>query len=277
LGVELASVRGSGPGGRVVRADIEAAARSAAEPRPYAESGPDPRGDASVVRPGQARRVAARRLAEAASAIPVFTLSSEIDMTGCATLRDQLAELVGDGPTPTVTDLVVAASGRALRAFPQVNSAYQDGVVSRFHRVNVGIAVDTPEALLVPTVTDADTRQLIDIAVRTRELAERARAGRITPDELAGATFTVSNLGMFGVTEFAAVINPPQAAILAVGAVRQLPRVRDGAVVVRPVMTVTLSCDHRVLDGAEAAHFLARIRETLERPLALLVNGGTPG
>jgi pyruvate dehydrogenase E2 component (dihydrolipoamide acetyltransferase) len=248
-----------------VRADIEQAARAV----PPADA--DPRGPVTVVRPSRARQLAAGRMATSAREVPAFALTAEIDMTGCVELRERIGALPGDGPVPTVTDLVVAAAGRALRAFPLVNASYRDGTLALFGRVNVGVAVDTPDALLVPVVTDADSRSLPSIAVRTGELARRARDGRIGPAELDGATFTVSNLGMFGVTEFEAVINPPQAAILAVGAQRDLPRVVGGQVRVRPVMAVTLSCDHRVLDGAEGARFLGRVVELLEQPLALLL------
>ncbi|OLT16079.1 hypothetical protein BJF78_15035 [Pseudonocardia sp. CNS-139] len=210
-------------------------------------------------------------MAESARTIPSFPLTTEIDMTRAKELRARIAELDA-GPAPSFTDIVVAACGRALREHPRVNAAYDDGAVTQFGRVNVGIAVDAGNALLVPTITDADTRSLSSVAARTKELAEHARSGRITPAELEGATFTVSNLGMFGVTVFEAVINPPQAAILAVGALRELPRFVDGELRAVPVMTVTLTSDHRVLDGAEAARFLRRLAALVERPMALLLD-----
>jgi pyruvate dehydrogenase E2 component (dihydrolipoamide acetyltransferase) len=272
LNVDLAAVRGTGPGGRVVRADIEAAARHAPAPAPAAVDGSDPRGPVTRVELSRARRLTAERMAESARTIPSFPLTAEADMTRALELRARIAELGDAAPVPTLTDVVVAACGRALREHPRVNASYSDGAVTQFGRVHVGVAVDTTEALLVPTVTDADTRSLTSIAARSRELADRARAGRITPAELEGATFTVSNLGMFGVTVFEAVINPPQAAILAVGALRELPRVIDGEVRVAPVLTVTLTSDHRVLDGADAARFLRRVVELVERPMALLLD-----
>ena len=234
------------------------------------DGGADPRGPVTLVRLSRARRLTADRMAESARTIPSFPLTAEADMSRAVELRARIGELARD--VPTVTDVVVAACGRALREHPRVNASYRDGAVAQFGRVNVGVAVDAGETLLVPTVTDADARSLPSIAARTRELARRARAGRLTPGELAGATFTVSNLGMFGVTVFEAVINPPQAAILAVGALREQPRVEGGEVAVRPVMTVTLTSDHRVLDGAEAARFLRRVVELLERPVALLLD-----
>ncbi|WP_433273137.1 dihydrolipoamide acetyltransferase family protein [Pseudonocardia xinjiangensis] len=282
LGVDLAGVRGTGPGGRIVRADIEAAAAATAAPAsalngsaPAGGSVPDLRGRVTLVELSRARRLTADRMAESAATVPSFPLTAEVDMTRALELRSGIADLGDVTAVPTVTDLVVAASGRALWEHPRVNASYREGTVAMFERVNIGVAVDTPEALLVPTVTDADRRSLTSIAVRTRELAELARSGRIGPADLEGATFTVSNLGMFGVTVFEAVINPPQAAILAVGALRRLPREIDGEVQVRPVLTLTLTSDHRVLDGAESARFLRRLVELLERPLALLLDHPT--
>jgi len=178
------------------------------------------------------------------AAIPQFTLAADVDMAACARLR----------ATATYNDLVVQATALALREFPQLNAAYVDGSYERYERVNVGIAVDAGDSLLVPTVFDADRLPLADLARTTKALAERVRTGAITPDELDGGTFTVSNLGMFGVTGFTALLFPPQVGILAVGAVREHR------------MRVTLTCDHRVVYGARAARFLARVRELLERP-----------
>jgi pyruvate dehydrogenase E2 component (dihydrolipoamide acetyltransferase) len=187
-----------------------------------------------------------------------------------ARLRAELAELTD--PAPTITDLVVSAAGRALREHPDMNASASDGAVLRHPRPHVGVAVDTPDGLIVPVVRDPGPP--VAVAAATRELVDRARSGAATPADLDGATFTVSNLGMFGVAEFAAVIVPPQAGILAVGAVRELPRVRDGAVVAVAVMALTLTCDHRVVDGAQAARFLARLVALLERPLALMIEEG---
>jgi pyruvate dehydrogenase E2 component (dihydrolipoamide acetyltransferase) len=170
---------------------------------------------------------------------------------------------------PSYNDLIVKACAIALAEHPKANGAYRDARFERYERVNVGIAVAAEGALVVPTIFDADRKGLAQIATESRALAERVRAGVITPPELSGGTFTVSNLGMYGVRSFEAVINPPQAAILSVGALEQRPVVRDGEVVVRHVLDVELACDHRILYGAEAAEFLARIRGILEAPLSL--------
>jgi pyruvate dehydrogenase E2 component (dihydrolipoamide acetyltransferase) len=209
-------------------------------------------------------------MAESKATVPEFTLRSEIDMEACVQLRTELKALGGEAPVPSYNDMVVKASALALRELPRANGAYRDGRFELYGRVNVGVAVAAPDALVVPTIFDADTKSLREIARETRSVAERVRAGTITPPELSGGTFTVSNLGMYGVTDFTAVINPPQAAILAVGALAPRAVVRDGELVARHTMGVTLACDHRILYGAEAAEFLARIRTLLERPLALV-------
>jgi pyruvate dehydrogenase E2 component (dihydrolipoyllysine-residue acetyltransferase) len=260
LGVDLRGLAGTGPHGRIVRDDVEGAARSA-----------EPANALEHVPLGRIRQATVRRLAEAA-AVPVFTLTAEADTTAAARLRAELAELTD--PAPTITDLVVSAAGRALREHPDMNASAADGAVLRHPRPHVGVAVDTPDGLVVPVVRDPGSP--VAVAAATRELVGRARAGTATPADLDGATFTVSNLGMFGVTEFAAVIVPPQAGILAVGAMRELPRVRAGAVVAVPVLALTLTCDHRVVDGAQAARFLARLVALLERPLSLMIEEGKP-
>jgi pyruvate dehydrogenase E2 component (dihydrolipoamide acetyltransferase) len=165
--------------------------------------------------------------------------------------------------------MIVKACAIALREFPRANGAYRDGKVEEYSRVNIGIAVAAQDALVVPTVFDADTKGLRQIAVESRRVAERVREGTITPPELSGGTFTVSNLGMFGITSFSAVINPPQAAILAVGSIEEVPVVRDGAIVPGRRMTVNLACDHRILYGADGARFLARVRDLLEEPVLM--------
>jgi pyruvate dehydrogenase E2 component (dihydrolipoamide acetyltransferase) len=170
---------------------------------------------------------------------------------------------------PSFNDMVVKAAALALREFPRANGAYRDGKVEIYSRVNVGVAVAAQDALVVPTVFDADQKGLKQIATETRALAGRVRSGEITPPELSGGTFTVSNLGMYGITNFAAVINPPQAAILAVGSIFERPVVREGEIATAHLMPVNLACDHRILYGADGAEFLARVRELLEEPLAL--------
>jgi pyruvate dehydrogenase E2 component (dihydrolipoamide acetyltransferase) len=297
--VDLAAITGSGPGGRVVRADVEHEAgrepggpASATEVRATATARqgtvassperPVPRtrptdgelqagkGIVKSQEPTRAQQVIARRMASSKATVPEFTLNAEIDMERCVELRRRLQALPGERRVPSYNDLVVKACGLALREHPRANGAWRDGRFELFSRVNVGVAVAGEGVLVVPTIFDADIKPLEEIATETRRLAQRVRDGQVTPPELSGATFTVSNLGMFGVRSFTAVINPPQAAILAVGAVTQRALVIDGELAARHAMDVTLACDHRILYGADAARLLARLRELLEEPLALL-------
>jgi pyruvate dehydrogenase E2 component (dihydrolipoyllysine-residue acetyltransferase) len=195
-------------------------------------------------------------------------------MGAARALREDL-RAGGLEPLPSYNDLVVRAAALALRDFPNLNSAYETGKTLHFGRVNIGVAVAGEDALLVPTVRDADTKTIFEIAAETRALAERVRDRKVTADDLADGTFTVSNLGMFGVRRFTAVINPPQVAILAVGEVADRPVVVDGRLVAGTTMEVALSCDHRVVYGAEAARFLGRLRELLEHPTLLIVDRGS--
>jgi pyruvate dehydrogenase E2 component (dihydrolipoamide acetyltransferase) len=286
LNVELDQLQGSGPGGRIVKADVEAAAgstqalRTPAQPATRgeapsgAEGGEAPRakGEVQVVELTRIQTTIARRMAESKATIPHFYLSMEIDMTEAVKLRAHLKEIAAEGQAvPTFNDMVVKACARALRDFPRANGAYRDGRLELYSRVNVGVAVAAQDALIVPTIFDADMKSLGEIAARSRELAAKVREGKVTPPELSGGTFTVSNLGMFGISNFSAVINPPQAAILAVGALEPKAVVdRDTRrVAVRDMMGVTLACDHRILYGADGAQFLGRARDLLQQPLAL--------
>ena len=274
LSVDLAQLAGSGPGGRVVKRDVEAAsADGPGRPQPPAPAAPEPAPSegVTVVQPTRLQQTVARRMSEAKSTMPDFSVSIDVDMDAAVELRARLQQAAGDGPAPSVNDLVVKAAALALRAHPRANGAYRDGRFELFSRVNVGVAVAADDALLVPTVTDADRRSLGAIAAETRRLAAAARAGTLAARDLAGGTFTVSNLGMHGVSSFTAVLNPPQAAILAVGALEQRAVVRDGAVVAGWRVTLNLTCDHRILYGAGAAAFLADIRATLEQPLRLVL------
>ncbi|WP_228430817.1 dihydrolipoamide acetyltransferase family protein [Baekduia soli] len=225
------------------------------------------KGETTTVELSRLQQTVARRMAESRATIPDFSLQMDVDASALLALRDRLREL-GDHP-PSVNDLVVKAAALALVRHPRVNASWRDGAVELYARVNVGVAVAAEQGLVVPTIADADRKSLGTIAAEARALAERVRAAEITPPELAGGTFTVSNLGMFGVSAFTAVINPPQAAILAVGAVREVPAVRDGALVAVPTMGLTLCCDHRVLDGSQGARYLAEVRDLLEQPLRL--------
>src|SRR5208282_5872003 len=213
----------------------------------------------------------ARRMAESKATIPDITLALDVDMEACVQLRAELKRLApADGePAPTYNDMVVKASALALREYPRANGSYRDGVLQLHGRVNVGVAVAAADALIVPTLFDADAKALGEIAREARALIERVRAGTITPPELGGGTFTVSNLGMYGIGSFTPIINPPQAAILSVGALEPRVVARDGGMHVRQMLTLTLVCDHRILYGADAAQFLARIRELLQTPAAL--------
>ena len=294
LGLELGGLQGTGPGGRIVKADVEAASKGdgaqaaaapaeapAAEPEPQEEERKAPpavvsgdaqtgKGETTTQDLSRLQQTVARRMAESKATAPDFVLNIDVDMEEAVDLRKRLKGAAAEGqPVPSFNDFVVKAAALALVDFPRANGAYRDGKFELYSRVNVGVAVAGQDALVVPTVFDADTKSLGQISRETRALAERVRAGAITPPELSSGTFTVSNLGMFGIQSFVAVINPPQAAILAVGAMGPTPVVRDGEVVVRNIMRLTLSCDHRILYGADAAEFLGRIRERLENPLQL--------
>jgi pyruvate dehydrogenase E2 component (dihydrolipoamide acetyltransferase) len=209
-------------------------------------------------------------MAESKATAPHFYLEAEIDMSRAVEARGRLKASAGEGEVvPSFNDMVVKACAIALREHPRANGAYRDGRFELYSRVNIGIAVASEDALIVPTLFDADRKGLRQIATESRGLSQRVREGQITPPELSGATFTVSNLGMFGIDRFAAVINPPQAAILAVGAIKERPVARDGEIATAHLMKVDLACDHRILYGAPAAEFLARVRTLLEEPLSL--------
>lgn len=279
-GLDLSSVEGSGPGGRIVKADVEAAGGGeepppAEEPKEEAEApkkqraADQGRGEIEYVELNRLQRTVARRMAESKATAPDFVMTLEVDMDEAVALRQQLKAVAGDAPAPSFNDFVIKASALALKDFPRANGAYRDGQFEQYGRVNIGVAVAGQDALVVPTVFDADKKGLGQIAEEARKLAERVRDGKITPPELSAGTFTISNLGMFGIKRFVAVLNPPQAAILAVGELTPRPVVRDGEVVIRTIMELTLTCDHRILYGAEAAEFLGRIREYLETPLRL--------
>jgi pyruvate dehydrogenase E2 component (dihydrolipoamide acetyltransferase) len=274
----------------VIRADVEHAAAANAHPAVVARApasgngqsgtgepstgesgtGESGTGEAEVHELSRLQRTVARRMSESRATVPDIELRREVDMGEAAQLRARLREV--SDPPPSFNDFIVRAVALALREFPRVNGAYRDGTFETYPRVNVGIAVAAEDALMVPTIFDADTKRLAEIAGAARTLASRVRDATITPAELSGATFTVSNLGMYDVDSFSAVINQPQAAILTVGALRPRPVVDDGgAVVARPTVVLALACDHRILYGADGARFLGRVRELLERPLSLLV------
>ncbi len=293
-GLDLTGLDGSGPGGRIVKADVEKAASaggsSAARPGPPAEgptrmdqitpAGPTPgakekpetaKGQTTVEELTKLQQTVARRMAESKATAPHFYLQAEIDMTAAVEGRKTLKEAAAEGEIiPTFNDMVIKACALSLREHPRANGAYRDGKIELYSRVNVGVAVAAQDALVVPTVFDADVKGLRQIAGETKALASRVRDASITPPEMSGGTFTVSNLGMFGISNFHAVINSPQAGILAVGELKAKPVVTDdGSIEARQLMGVTLACDHRILYGADGAEFLSRIRSLLESPLGL--------
>jgi len=273
LGVDLLSVTGSGYLGRIVKADVEAAAAAESAPVPADGQLETAKGVVTPRELSRLQQVVARRMAESKATAPDFALRVDVEMDAVATLREELRRSLGEGERPpSFNDFVVKASALALRDHPLANGAYRDGRFEFYERVNVGVAVATDEALVVPVIGDADRKSLVAIAAEARSLAAKVRDGSIVPPELAGGTFTVSNLGMYGIESFTAVINSPQAAILAVGSIGQRPVVLpDGGLASRRMMSLTLSCDHRILYGANAAQFLAQIKTTLEEPLRLLL------
>ena len=246
----------------------------AEQPRPAPARGADGqtgRGESEAQELTRLQQTVARRMAESKATAPDFVLYVDVDMEEAVELRKQLKAAAGERPAPSFNDLIVKAAALALTEFPRANGAYRDGRFELYPRVNVGVAVAGQDALVVPTIFDADRKSLGEIARESRGLAEKVREGKITPPELSAGTFTVSNLGMYGIDRITPVINPPQAAILGVGAMGPQPAVVDGEVTVRARMTLTLVCDHRILYGADAAEFLARIRERLENPLSLVL------
>jgi pyruvate dehydrogenase E2 component (dihydrolipoamide acetyltransferase) len=259
-GVELQAVEGTGPGGRITKADVETAGQK--------RTAAGAKGAVEVTELTRLQQTVSRRMAESKATAPDYAIAVDVDMTLAVELRERLQD-AAEHP-PSFNDMVVKAVANALRAHPKVNGAYRDGKFERYSRVNIGIAVAAQDALVVPTIFDADSKSLGQIARDAHGLAEKVRASKITPPEVAGGTFTISNLGMYGIDEFTAVINPPQAALLTVGALKKRPAVDDnGRVVARDQMKLTLISDHRILYGADAAEFLAHVRELLEQPLQL--------
>jgi len=278
-GVELGTVQGSGPGGRIVKRDIEqAGARPAAEASgtqraaaaaPAAARRISTEGDYQDIPLTQIRKTIARRLAESIGPVPTFYLTAELDMERVSEMRDAMIEL-GAEYKVSFNDIVLKAVATALTQHPEVNAHWLGDKMRYFNRVHVGMAVAVEDGLITPVIFDADGKGLADIGREARELAKRARDRKLKPEEYMGATFTVSNLGMFGIDHFTAIINPPEAAILAVGGVEERVVAVNGAPTVRKRMNVTMSCDHRVIDGATGAKFLQTLRRLIENPLMLV-------
>ncbi len=274
-GVDLAAVQGSGPGGRVIKRDVEAAAEeAAAAPAPAVTAWPAPAPDTEFVDAplSQMRKTVARRLTESLGPVPHFFLTVDVDMTRALEARRQVNRLLAErGAKASINDFVIKAAAVALTHHPECNAWWQGDSIRRFNRVHMAVAVAVPDGLITPVVRDAHAKGLGRISAEVRELAGRAREKKLQPHEYTGSTFSISNLGMFGIEEFTAVINPPEAGIIAVGAVEERPVVHEGQVVVQPRMRVTMSCDHRVIDGAQGARFLATLKSFLEEPAAILI------
>jgi pyruvate dehydrogenase E2 component (dihydrolipoamide acetyltransferase) len=275
-GVDLSTIKGSGPEGRIVKEDIEAAAAGTASPRPAASPprvAVRPGPDSEVIEPNRMQATIARRMVEAKTTVPNFNVTVEARVDLAVSMRQQLKDAVPGAEKVTMTDFLVRACALALRKFPEVNTSWVEGKFVRKRRVSIGLAVAPSQGmgLLVPVVHDADTKDLVQISIESRQVIERARSGRPAEGDLSGATFSISNLGMFGVDEFVAIINPPEAAILAVGGIKDVPVVDDGRIVPGKMMRMTLSVDHRVFYGATAAQFMAEVKRLIENPVTLVV------
>jgi pyruvate dehydrogenase E2 component (dihydrolipoamide acetyltransferase) len=293
-GINLAGVTGSGPGGRIVKADIEAvqarpaaaapvaASPAAAAPVAAPAAAPAPKPAAPVITAphtlvpnSNMRKVIARRLSEAKQTVPHFYVSMDIELDALLKLRADLnARSAKDGPGAfklSVNDLIIKAAAITLRRVPKVNASYTEDNTVLYHDVDISVAVSIPDGLITPIIRHADTKGLSAISNEMKDLAARAKAGKLKPEEFQGGGFSISNMGMFGVSSFAAIINPPQAGILAVGAGTQRAVVKDGALAIATVMTCTLSVDHRVVDGALGAEWLAEFRKIVEDPLSLML------
>jgi len=282
-GVDLKRLTGSGPGGRVIRRDLEGVAvgREAAPvavPAPAAtfpvsrvpspERTGAPYEDVPLT---QIRKTIAKRLAASLGPVPHYFLTTEVDMERAAEAREALNRELGDEGRISFNDIVVKAAALALTRHRACNAWFQDDHIRYWNEVHVGVAVAVEDGLITPVIRHADRKSLREIGLETHDLAQRARNRRLRPEEYTGSTFSVSNLGMFDIDQFTAVINPPEAAILAVGSVAQKPVVADGAILARRRMRLTLSCDHRVIDGATGAVFLKTLKQMLENPLAMLL------
>jgi pyruvate dehydrogenase E2 component (dihydrolipoamide acetyltransferase) len=271
-GVNLGSVQGSGPGGRIIRRDIEAAATTGAAPRvATAPSAPviSREGDYQDVPLTQIRKIIAKRLGESIGPIPTFYLTVELDLTRVMEMRAAMAEL-GDEFKVSVNDVLLKAIAVALSQHPEVNAHWLGDHIRYFNRVHLGMAVATDDGLIVPVVWDADRKRLSEISREAKELAKRARERKLKPEEFTGSTFSVSNLGMFGIDQFTAIINPPEAGIIAIGTGEDKLVVVNGESVVRKRVRLTMSCDHRIIDGAVGAKFLQALRRLVENPLMLV-------
>jgi pyruvate dehydrogenase E2 component (dihydrolipoamide acetyltransferase) len=271
MGVDLSAVEGSGPGGRVVKRDVEAA-KAAGVAAPSGAAWTSDEAEYQDLPTSQMRKTIAKRLVTSIGPVPTFYLTMDVDMGRVQEARQSInAMLEKEGLKVSINDIVLKAVAGALRRHPDCNAQWHDGFIRRFNAVHVGVAVAIDDGLITPVVKNAHAKGIAQISTEVRELAGRAREKKLMPDEYTGATFSVSNLGMFGIHEFTAIINPPEAGILAVGGIEDTPVVVDGQVVVRPRMRITMSCDHRVIDGAQGSRCLQTLKGMLEEPAAILL------
>ena len=274
MGVDISQVAGSGPGGRVVKRDIEAAKDSQSAPpsRPAAPTWAPDETEYEDLQTSQMRKTIAKRLITSIGPVPTFYLTVDVDMARAIEARKSINSMLeSEGVKVSINDIVLKAVAGALRQHPNCNAQWHDGFIRRFRAVHIGVAVAVEDGLITPVVKHAHLKGITQIGSEVKELAGRARDKKLMPEEYTGATFSVSNLGMFGIHEFTAIINPPEAGILAVGGIEQTPVVEDGEVVVRPRMRITMSCDHRVIDGAQGSRFLQTLKGMLEEPTAILL------
>ena len=291
-GIDLSGIKGSGPNGRIVKADVEGAsaapkqaAAPAAQPQPAAAQAPAAApakapaptitAPHTAVPNSSMRKVIARRLSESKSTVPHFYVTMDIEIDALLKLRVDLnSRAPKEGPGAfklSVNDLVIKAAARVLRQFPNVNASWTDDAIIQYHDVDISVAVSIPDGLITPIIRKADQKGLAAISGEMKDLAARAKSGKLKPEEFQGGGFSISNMGMYGVKDFSAIINPPQAGILAVSAGEQRPVVKNGALAIATVMTCTLSVDHRVVDGALAAEFIAAFKKVVEDPLSLML------
>ena len=270
-GLDLAGVQGSGPGGRIVKRDIEEAASRPQQPAAARAAAPRARSEGGFRDEPltQIRKTIAKRLSESLGPIPTFYLTAEFDLTRSAELRTAASEL-GDEFKVSFNDIVLKAVATALTLHPEVNAHWLGDRIRYFDTVHLGMAVATDDGLIVPVIFDADQKRMSEISREAKELAKKARERKLKPDEYTGSTFSVSNLGMFGIDQFTAIINPPEVGILAIGAIEDKPTIVDGELEVRKKLRVTMSCDHRVVDGAVGARFLQTLKRMIENPLMLV-------
>ena len=271
MGVDLTSVQGSGPGGRVVKRDIEAA-KASGDGAEESDTWTLEESEYEDVPTSQMRKTIAKRLVTSIGPVPTFYLTVDVDMERVIQAKSSInAMLEPKGMRISINDVVLKAVAAALRRHPNCNAQWHEGFVRRFNAVHLGVAVAIDDGLITPVIKNAHSKGIAGIGSEDRELAGRAREKRLQTDEYTGATFSVSNLGMFRIQEFTAIINPPEAAILAVGGIEDAPVVENGEIVIRQRMRITMSCDHRVIDGAQGARFLQTLKSMLEEPTTILV------